>query len=167
MLHVQQGQWSSSFASQAASMHPSDRMFGEATFSPHTSLGAFGQDRYAPSNPNQTSFNGSGNGLDTTHLSQRLGSLLFDIQSGGDQVQSVWQMWHNDESSQDNVPFGVLDKPQTAAPPVTPPNAQWEFDGVKNGYNPQKMHPAPDAMRDKNFTISSLSFEGMSLGKDA
>ncbi|WFD32024.1 hypothetical protein MSPP1_003066 [Malassezia sp. CBS 17886] len=61
--------------------------------------------------------------LDSNSLSQRLGTLLIDIQGGQDQVLSVWQRWQGDA---DDVPTAVIDKPQTAPPPSTPPELTYD-----------------------------------------
>lgn len=55
--------------------------------------------------------------FDSLTLHQRLGSLLLDLQTGSDQVQSVWEMWHDPDS---DCPLALVDKPQTAPPPGSP-----------------------------------------------
>ena len=155
MLHVPQGQWPSSFQA-GHSPHSTASHFPEPSFARSTEC-VFGPDRRASAQAQQS----ASSGLDTTYLSQRLSSFLLDIQSGSDQVQSVWDMWHG-EPSQENLPFSLLDKPQTAAPPVTPPSGQFSQTSTKS----QQTSSSSDHPCDHNDALASLSFDNLTLGKD-
>ncbi|KAI3613882.1 hypothetical protein CBS9595_004059 [Malassezia furfur] len=98
-------------------------------------------------------------GIDAAYLSQRLTSFLVDTQHGDDEVQSVWDAWHN-RAKHDGLPLGLLDKPQTAAPPVTPPNGPASCHGFKMEHTPSS------CASDPTDTLSSLSFDRLSLGAD-
>ena len=63
--------------------------------------------------------------MDSCALKQRLGSLLIDLQAGGEQVRSVWDVWHNSEDAEHDS-FVMLDKPQTAPPPASPSENTFE-----------------------------------------
>ncbi|PKI82277.1 hypothetical protein MVES1_003297 [Malassezia vespertilionis] len=109
-----------------------------------------------------------GKSLDTARLKQRLGSLLFDIQSGSDQFESLWDRWYAPEDAQDSLPFGVLDKPQTAAPPVTPPTNICDYIDSNFSQSVQmKMNP-PQASQDVEIDAileeSAQKFDAMAVG---
>jgi len=66
--------------------------------------------------------------FDPVKLKQRLDSLLLDLQTGNEQMKSIWQSWHDPEEDR---PTGLLDKPQTAPPPASPSEKMFESKNEK------------------------------------
>ena len=89
--------------------------------------------------------------FDSVKLNQRLDSLLLDLQTGNEQLKSIWQVWHDPEDDQPTV---LLDKPQTAPPPASPSEKMFES-GDEKAYVSQNW--------DINEDIAELISNQMSL----
>lgn len=152
MLHIQQGQWPAGPQAHSPPLAASSHL-ASAPLAQSTSA-SLSQE---PSAPMQVC-SALSQGIDPSYLSQRLTSFLVDTQGGDDQVQSVWDAWHNN-AKQDALPLGLLDKPQTAAPPVTPPNGTAVLSDLKVDHTPSSC-----ASSDPTDTLSTLSFDRLSLG---
>ncbi|WFC97224.1 hypothetical protein MBRA1_003890 [Malassezia brasiliensis] len=153
MLHIQQGQWPAGPPAPAPPVAASSPLAnGPRTQGTHPPLSQ------EPPAPVQVC-SAQPQGIDAAYLSQRLTAFLIDTQHGDDQVQSVWDAWHSG-AKHDGPSLGLLDKPQTAAPPVTPPNGVVAYNGFKSEHTPSLCASEP------TDTMSSLSFDRLSLGAD-
>ncbi|WFD00739.1 hypothetical protein MYAM1_003491 [Malassezia yamatoensis] len=113
--------------------------------------------QHAPLATSETKFN---NGIDASYLSQRLSNFLIDGNANPDQSENVWDRWQGNPA-QDAHSFCLLDKPQTAAPPVTPPGGPFSLacPSQTKPSEPREQHASDD-------WLASLSFGNMSLGDD-
>ncbi|WFD44799.1 hypothetical protein MPSI1_003470 [Malassezia psittaci] len=100
------------------------------------------------------------NGVDASYLSQRLSHFLIDGYANPDQSENVWDRWQGNPA-QDTHSFCLLDKPQTAAPPVTPPGGPYSLT-----YPNQTKPPESREQHAPDDWLASLSFGNMSLGDD-
>lgn len=89
--------------------------------------------------------------FDSVKLGQRLDSLLLDLQTGNEQMKSIWQIWHDPE---DDRPTSLLDKPQTAPPPASPSEKMFES---------KNENPWAGNSRDLNGDIAELISNQMTL----